>query len=214
MLPRAFLDLPRCGTLNVHPSLLPRYRGAAPVQRALQARLRGRRGALRGVRGAARARHALGALASPGPAAAPPPDARARARAAQDGAAETGVSLAFTVLACDAGPVLEQRRAAPGPDEASPELLARLFRLGARMLVAALPEVWAGRAAAAAAPQDEAAATHAPKVRAPRAGSAAASVGRARGRAAQFARAARRVPARAPAGALKSAKPNTLRRAS
>ena len=38
ILPYAFLVVPRCGTLNVHPSLLPRYRGAAPVQRALQAR--------------------------------------------------------------------------------------------------------------------------------------------------------------------------------
>jgi len=36
MLPPAFLAIPRHGTLNVHPSLLPLYRGAAPVQRALQ----------------------------------------------------------------------------------------------------------------------------------------------------------------------------------
>lgn len=38
MLPKAFLALPRLGTLNIHPSLLPLYRGAAPVQRAVQAR--------------------------------------------------------------------------------------------------------------------------------------------------------------------------------
>lgn len=36
-LPRRFLAIPRCGTLNIHPSLLPRWRGAAPVQRALEA---------------------------------------------------------------------------------------------------------------------------------------------------------------------------------
>ena len=36
-LPQAFLDLPRHGTLNIHPSLLPKYRGASPVQRTLQA---------------------------------------------------------------------------------------------------------------------------------------------------------------------------------
>ena len=30
-----FLDAPRWGCLNIHPSLLPRWRGAAPVQRAL-----------------------------------------------------------------------------------------------------------------------------------------------------------------------------------
>ena len=35
-LPRKFLDVPRFGTLNVHPSLLPQYRGAAPVQRSIQ----------------------------------------------------------------------------------------------------------------------------------------------------------------------------------
>lgn len=35
-LPSAFLAIPPHGTLNIHPSLLPRYRGAAPVQRALQ----------------------------------------------------------------------------------------------------------------------------------------------------------------------------------
>lgn len=60
-LPRRFLDIPKCGTLNVHPSLLPRYRGASPVQRCLEA-----------------------------------------------GDAETGVTVAFTVLKMDAGPVVKQ----------------------------------------------------------------------------------------------------------
>lgn len=35
ILPQALLDVPRHGFLNVHASLLPKYRGAAPVQRAL-----------------------------------------------------------------------------------------------------------------------------------------------------------------------------------
>ncbi|KAL4857185.1 Methionyl-tRNA formyltransferase [Chlorella vulgaris] len=35
-LPTSFLAIPPHGTLNIHPSLLPKYRGAAPVQRALQ----------------------------------------------------------------------------------------------------------------------------------------------------------------------------------
>ena len=30
-LPQKFLDIPRLGTLNIHPSLLPQFRGAAPV---------------------------------------------------------------------------------------------------------------------------------------------------------------------------------------
>ncbi len=35
-LPSSFLAIPPHGTLNIHPSLLPAYRGAAPVQRSLQ----------------------------------------------------------------------------------------------------------------------------------------------------------------------------------
>ncbi|KAK1268423.1 hypothetical protein QJS04_geneDACA017637 [Acorus gramineus] len=36
ILPSKFLEIPPYGTVNIHPSLLPLYRGAAPVQRALQ----------------------------------------------------------------------------------------------------------------------------------------------------------------------------------
>ncbi len=35
IIPREILDIPKEGPLNVHPSLLPRYRGAAPIQRAI-----------------------------------------------------------------------------------------------------------------------------------------------------------------------------------
>ena len=61
-LPQRFLDIPKLGTLNIHPSLLPRYRGASPVQRCLEA-----------------------------------------------GEPETGVTVAFTVLKMDAGPVVRQK---------------------------------------------------------------------------------------------------------
>ncbi len=37
ILPQAALDLPRFGCLNIHASLLPRWRGAAPIQRAILA---------------------------------------------------------------------------------------------------------------------------------------------------------------------------------
>lgn len=37
ILPRAVLDIPRYGCLNVHGSLLPRWRGAAPIERAILA---------------------------------------------------------------------------------------------------------------------------------------------------------------------------------
>ncbi|MEO8848873.1 MAG: methionyl-tRNA formyltransferase [Casimicrobiaceae bacterium] len=37
ILPRALLDWPRDGCLNIHASLLPRWRGAAPIVRAIEA---------------------------------------------------------------------------------------------------------------------------------------------------------------------------------
>ena len=37
ILPQTVLDLPRHGCLNIHASLLPRWRGAAPIQRAILA---------------------------------------------------------------------------------------------------------------------------------------------------------------------------------
>lgn len=36
ILPQVVLDIPRYGCLNIHGSLLPRWRGAAPIQRAIQ----------------------------------------------------------------------------------------------------------------------------------------------------------------------------------
>ena len=37
LLPQAVLDVPRLGCLNIHASLLPRWRGAAPIARAIEA---------------------------------------------------------------------------------------------------------------------------------------------------------------------------------
>ena len=37
MLPQSVLDIPKYGCINIHGSLLPRWRGAAPVQRAIEA---------------------------------------------------------------------------------------------------------------------------------------------------------------------------------
>ena len=96
VLPDSFLALPAFGTLNIHPSLLPLYRGAAPVQRTLEA-----------------------------------------------GATETGVSVAFTVKAMDAGPILAQPHFAIDPDIKAPQLLLQLFELGAKTLVEYLPQVFA-----------------------------------------------------------------------
>ena len=37
LLPKAILETPRLGCINVHASLLPRWRGAAPIHRAIEA---------------------------------------------------------------------------------------------------------------------------------------------------------------------------------
>ena len=37
ILPQTVLDMPRWGCLNIHASLLPRWRGAAPIQRSILA---------------------------------------------------------------------------------------------------------------------------------------------------------------------------------
>jgi len=37
IIPKSILDLPKYGCINVHPSLLPRWRGAAPIERAILA---------------------------------------------------------------------------------------------------------------------------------------------------------------------------------
>lgn len=36
ILPKSFLDLPQKGAINIHGSLLPRWRGAAPIQRCIE----------------------------------------------------------------------------------------------------------------------------------------------------------------------------------
>ncbi|XP_066306800.1 uncharacterized protein [Miscanthus floridulus] len=117
ILPQKFLDIPSCSTVNIHPSLLPLYRGAAPVQRALQ-----------------------------------------------DGVAETGVSLAYTVRALDAGPMIACERFSVDECIKAPELLSMLFDLGSKLLINELPSILDGSAKEKAQPQDDSKATLAPKL--------------------------------------------------
>ncbi len=35
ILPKEILEIPKKGCINLHPSLLPKYRGSAPIQRAV-----------------------------------------------------------------------------------------------------------------------------------------------------------------------------------
>ncbi len=114
LLPASLLALPRVGGINVHASLLPRWRGAAPIQAAILA-----------------------------------------------GDRETGISLMQMDKGLDTGPVYARERVAIGADETAGELHDRLAALGARLLVAHLPDILAGRLAPE--PQDERLATLAPK---------------------------------------------------
>ena len=117
MLPQNFLDIPKHGTLNIHPSLLPRWRGAAPVQRCIES-----------------------------------------------GDAMLGVSLAYTVLACDAGPVLSSESVEDDGVTSAPAALEMLFDRGAAMLMREMPSALSGEALARAVPQDETLAVHARKI--------------------------------------------------
>ncbi|PWA29253.1 Formyl transferase, C-terminal [Artemisia annua] len=117
ILPTKFLKIPPLGTVNIHPSLLPLYRGAAPVQRALQ-----------------------------------------------DGVKETGVSLAFTVRALDAGAIIACEKMEVDDHIKAPELLDLLFARGSELLLQELPSIFDGSARTKAQEQDDSKATLAPKI--------------------------------------------------
>jgi methionyl-tRNA formyltransferase len=96
-LPKRFLALPKFGTLNIHPSLLPRWRGSSPVQRSLEA-----------------------------------------------GDNPVGVSVLFTVSKMDAGPIVAQETLEIDENEQATTLLPKLFDIGTKTLIDALPKVIKG----------------------------------------------------------------------
>ena len=98
-LPSKFLAIPRLGTLNIHPSLLPRWRGASPVPRTIEA-----------------------------------------------GDPTCGVSVVYTELAMDAGPILAvHEEPMPMPSRPAPDLLSHLMTVGTELLIAELPAVLSGQ---------------------------------------------------------------------
>ena len=115
ILPPAVLEMPRHGALNVHASLLPAYRGAAPVTRALL-----------------------------------------------DGREVTGVTMMRMEAGLDTGPICLQSEEPVRADDTTGSLAARLAVRGARLAVAALDLLAAGRLIET--PQDDRAASLAPKV--------------------------------------------------
>lgn len=115
LIPPSVLALPPHGVLNVHPSLLPKYRGASPVQSALL-----------------------------------------------NGDAETGVSIMLLDAEMDHGPILAQERCVVDEHDTTPTLEAKLGRLGAALLIKAIPDWVAGRTKARE--QDHARATFCKKL--------------------------------------------------
>ncbi len=107
ILPAWTLALPRLGCLNIHASLLPRWRGAAPIQRAIEA-----------------------------------------------GDAATGITLMQMEAGLDTGPMWRVEATPIGPADTAVTLHDRLAEIGARLLIAALPGLAAGRLTATPQPPD------------------------------------------------------------
>lgn len=97
ILPQAILDIPRFGCLNVHTSLLPQYRGAAPIQWAIV-----------------------------------------------NGEAETGVTIMKMDAGLDTGDILLQDRTPILSQDNSETLHDRLARMGAELLLKAIPALVSG----------------------------------------------------------------------
>ena len=91
-IPADVLAAPRLGCLNIHPSLLPLYRGPSPVASAIL-----------------------------------------------NGNCLTGVTVMVVTERMDAGPIVAQKETPIGPEETTPELTARLFQMGAELLLEVLP---------------------------------------------------------------------------
>ena len=112
ILPQAVLDAPSYGCLNIHASILPRWRGAAPIHRAILS-----------------------------------------------GDAETGVTIMQMEAGLDTGPMLA-KVITPIDAKTTGELTEELAELGANAMVGVLNDL----EHLAAIPQDDGAATYAPKI--------------------------------------------------
>ncbi|MVA75913.1 methionyl-tRNA formyltransferase [Auraticoccus sp. F435] len=115
LVPQHVLDVPRHGWVNLHFSLLPAWRGAAPVQHAVL-----------------------------------------------HGDTETGATTFRLVKEMDAGPVFGTVTDRIGPSDTSGDLLERLSRSGAELLVRTLDEIEDGTARPV--PQPEQGISLAPKI--------------------------------------------------
>lgn len=115
ILSQAVLDIPKIGCFNLHGSILPRWRGAAPIQRAIEA-----------------------------------------------GDTQTGVTLMQMDKGLDTGDIVAIAPAVIGPDATAGEVFAELAQLAGLMTAEWMPRILSGDFCCT--PQDDALATHAPKV--------------------------------------------------
>lgn len=116
ILPRQLLEIPKIACLNLHASLLPRWRGAAPIQAAI---------------------------------------------AAGDG--ETGITVMYMDEGLDTGEILLQRKIEIRPDDTGGCLHDRLAQIAPEAMLHSLGLLAKG--IAPRVPQDNALATHAPKLK-------------------------------------------------
>jgi methionyl-tRNA formyltransferase len=114
-IPTRVLSLPRCGVINVHPSLLPKYRGAAPLQWSIA-----------------------------------------------EGETESGITIFRVVQRMDAGDIILQERHPLFPEDTAATLSERYSVRGSALMLRALDLLEEG--CAPSIPQDEAAASYAPKI--------------------------------------------------
>ena len=98
IIPQEILDIPKYGALNVHPSLLPKYRGASPVPAAIL-----------------------------------------------HGDTKTGVTIIKMDEKMDHGPLLITKSFSLTGKEILPELINKLFQLGAELLVQIIPNYIDGK---------------------------------------------------------------------
>ena len=178
LLLQAFLDIPRYGTINIHPSLLPKYRGAAPVQRCLEA---GDSQAgvslvytvLKCDAGSGNAAHTCSCLhccilclcISICP------SCLAHAVPYSGPGHPYNQSPLLLFLPCPfthapriTGPILDQSHVSVGSDVQAPELTSRLFQLGSKMLLARMGDILSERGRGMTREQDSSVATYARKV--------------------------------------------------
>lgn len=118
ILPQKFLDVPRYGFLNIHPSLLPKYRGPSPVQTAI---INGDPALQRtDVFGKTNRSLSVGA------------------------GAETGVTIMLMDEKIDHGPILAQKPYYLLPTIYYPQAEKELAELGAKLLIETIPKYIAG----------------------------------------------------------------------